>query len=127
MPSKVRPKDMRRVCRGCKRQKTIANKRSKLCLFCEADAIPKRQAKKALWARLAAAYDGLVDRFGEQCMICNRQPLTRRLNVDHSHRTQQIRGLLCFHCNYGLRWYGDDPVKLRAAAAYLEQFVQADT
>jgi hypothetical protein len=45
---------------------------------------------------------------GEQeggCAICGNPPKTRRLHVDHNHRTGKVRGLLCFRCNRGLPTY----------------------
>lgn len=36
-----------------------------------------------------------------RCAICNRPATTfrKRLAVDHDHKTKEIRGLLCLHCN----------------------------
>lgn len=50
------------------------------------------------------------------CGICGGPDLTeRRLAVDHCHKTKEIRGLLCNHCNRGLGFFDDDPdVLLRA-------------
>jgi hypothetical protein len=54
------------------------------------------------------------------CWICGQPPKTRKLAVDHSHKTGLIRGLLCYNCNRALRWLRDNPVIARNAATYLE-------
>lgn len=56
---------------------------------------------------------------GWACKICNRIP-ENKLHVDHCHETGKIRGLLCGGCNVGLGHFGDDPERLKYAAAYLE-------
>jgi len=35
------------------------------------------------------------------CAICGKHQrmFKRRLNLDHNHKTGQIRGLLCYRCN----------------------------
>jgi Recombination endonuclease VII len=61
---------------------------------------------------------------GGLCAICGEpQTSTHRqyLCVDHDHKTRKVRGLLCGSCNMGLGRFKDDPVRLRAAAEYLER------
>lgn len=43
----------------------------------------------------------LIAEHGNQCAICGkpRDPLKKSLNVDHNHKTNKIRGLLCYRCN----------------------------
>lgn len=38
-----------------------------------------------------------------KCAICNEKPKTvRGLHVDHCHKTNRVRGLLCHGCNTGI-------------------------
>lgn len=51
-----------------------------------------------------------------RCAICRVHDATA---VDHCHASGRIRALLCRGCNAGLGFFRDDPVLMRAAAAYL--------
>jgi hypothetical protein len=56
------------------------------------------------------------------CMICgagSAPGIKAKLHVDHDHRTNEFRGVLCEGCNHGLGKFYDDPVLLHAAADYL--------
>ena len=68
-------------------------------------------------------YQLLFEAQGGACAICKE---TRRSNlaVDHCHKTEAIRGLLCQRCNGQLLARGarDRPEVLRAAADYLEDY-----
>lgn len=56
------------------------------------------------------------------CAICKTSNAGgRRWHVDHDHATGKVRGLLCSACNLGIGKMGDDPSRLRAAAAYIER------
>lgn len=50
----------------------------------------------------AHLYDELLALQGGGCAICGRPAKTRRLDLDHDHRTMTVRGLLCHRCNRGL-------------------------
>jgi len=46
-----------------------------------------------------AEYERLLAAQGGHCALCANTPKTRRLHVDHDHRTGEVRGLLCYVCN----------------------------
>lgn len=50
------------------------------------------------------------------CTICGK---TGKLNVDHDHKREIFRGLLCDNCNFGLGHFKDDPQLLEFARIYL--------
>jgi hypothetical protein len=64
-----------------------------------------RQRRKPRAAQLGvtdAEYARLLAAQGGGCAICGNPPKTRRLHVDHDHKTKRVRGLLCHRCNRAL-------------------------
>jgi hypothetical protein len=43
----------------------------------------------------------LIAKHGNRCAVCNRprEDFKNNLAVDHNHKSDKIRGLLCFYCN----------------------------
>jgi hypothetical protein len=61
----------------------------------------------------------LLDQDGE-CAICRRPPnAVGPLFIDHDHDNDEVRGLLCRSCNFGLGHFQDDPYLLDDARRYL--------
>lgn len=52
----------------------------------------------------------------KECVICGSN---ENLVVDHCHKTNIIRGMLCNNCNMGLGKFKDDPCLLEFARIYL--------
>lgn len=50
-------------------------------------------------------YLRLLDLQGGVCGLCGRPPKKRPLVVDHSHVTNEVRGLLHLPCNVSLGYY----------------------
>lgn len=69
-----------------------------------------------------AEWEAMFDAQGRVCGLCaHDEPRGMKgWHVDHDHATGKIRSILCAHCNVGLGAFGDDPERLRLAAAYLE-------
>lgn len=44
-------------------------------------------------------YAHKLEEQGGVCAICGFPPVSKRLSVDHCHRSKKVRGLLCYHCN----------------------------
>lgn len=65
------------------------------------------------------AYEAILAAQGGHCALCPNTPKTRRLNVDHDHKTGAVRALLCHRCNRGLPSWAT-PEWLRQAAEYIE-------
>ncbi len=65
-------------------------------------------------------YNTLLYQQDGVCAICGRPcRINKNLSVDHDHRTNEVRGLLCDDCNNGLERFKDDPDLLRKAIEYL--------
>jgi len=73
-------------------------------------------------------YDEMLAAQGGVCMICGRpetaknQYGVKRLAVDHDHRTEKVRALLCSSCNTVLGLVNDDVEMLLKLGLYLEKY-----
>jgi hypothetical protein len=65
-------------------------------------------------------YMWLLSQQNGVCAVCEKPPGSRHLAVDHDHKTNKIRGLLCSNCNAGIGMLRDDPKILLAAVSYLQ-------
>lgn len=66
-----------------------------------------------------AEYQKLFKQQNGECAICSKKS-DKTLHVDHNHETGQIRGLLCFRCNYGLGYFKDSLSQFKRIVKYLE-------
>lgn len=65
-------------------------------------------------------YEKLVDRCGNKCEICDKPPYDKkRLHLDHDHKTNKVRGLLCARCNWYLHTVEKNPEVLNKIKKYL--------
>jgi len=72
-------------------------------------------------------YNKILEKQNGVCAICNK-PETQHsyptgkvdsLRVDHNHKTNKIRGLLCSKCNFGISQFNDNIKLMRIAINYL--------
>jgi hypothetical protein len=64
-------------------------------------------------------YEILLQRQANRCAICARPLLQPQ--VDHCHRQNHVRGVLCNQCNRALGLFGDSTVVLMSAIEYLNK------
>ncbi len=93
-------------------------------------ATPEAKAKKAdekfkrLYKLTLAERDTMIAAQGKRCLCC-KTPFgllkLARPNVDHSHSTGRIRGILCGKCNMLLGHADDSPETLLQLVRYLEK------
>ncbi|MDE2106277.1 MAG: hypothetical protein KGL39_54155 [Patescibacteria group bacterium] len=65
-------------------------------------------------------YGALLLKQRGRCAGCHRKRGWKKV-VDHNHKTKQVRGILCHHCNLVLGHAKDNPNTLRRLACYLER------
>lgn len=69
-------------------------------------------------------YEAMLAAQGGVCALCKtKRPVGKSgsdaLYIDHCHKTNKVRGLLCMHCNSALGMVDDNPFLLDAMAAYI--------
>lgn len=99
-----------------------------VCDDCKVDKRTNGQARDRArnlraYGLTEADYDRMLIEQGGCCAICSRPDPGRYLqanfSVDHCHSSGVVRGLLCHACNLGIGYLQDDPIIMRAAAAYV--------
>jgi len=66
-------------------------------------------------------HDALLHKQGNRCAIC-RNKFRKTPHIDHCHKTNRNRGLLCDDCNLGLGRFKDNQKYLKSAIQYLRSF-----
>lgn len=68
-------------------------------------------------------YDNLLISQNHCCKICGRHKseFKRSLAVDHCHKTNKVRGLLCHHCNAAIGHLFESVKIMEAAITYIKE------
>ena len=129
---------MNKVCRYCHLEKDESefsfrykkrNIRHNKCKTCHKEQLkaaydPEKKRARDLKTKYGLTEDCWSTMYEAQkgeCKICGK---FRQLVVDHSHKTGDVRALLCHRCNLAIGQFDDDPQLLRLAANYLETFIK---
>lgn len=115
------------LCPKCSHRNEVRTS-SRKCQGCEENTKPKRRVpvhaevlRDTSYSDAALLSVRIHGGEPEACGVCGKpKGETRRHDRDHDHRTGELRGLACFHCNRELL-RGGTLESLRAAVAYLER------
>lgn len=74
---------------------------------------------KSIYGIDVSTYNEMLKLQDGKCAICKKLPGKRRFNVDHNHNTNEIRGLLCMHCNLMIGFFEKNRITVKMIAEYL--------
>ena len=118
-----------RECRECRIEKPLDRYEKtghgylrKICMSCRSS----RKRMKRLPRQFGISYQDLLMMKEDQdykCAICgiHEENTTKKLAVDHDHKTNRVRGYLCNNCNRGIGLLKDDVEVMKRAIVYLER------
>jgi len=103
MPERDWPQG-RRWCAGCQSFRRLGLDVAPSASRCRpcASAASHASRTKSTFGLTPEQYDAILAAQGGVCAICGQRPVSKRLAVDHSHDTGDVRGLLCSKCNWEL-------------------------
>lgn len=103
-------------CAGCQSFRDLEDfgKGATMCRACKSAKTHSAMIEKT-YGLSAEEYDALLKAQGGRCAICRARPKSKRLAVDHDHKTGAVRGLLCSRCNHDLMGSAWDSLALVVA------------
>lgn len=81
---------------------------------------PKKRRSKSLKHRYGIneeQYLNMIKIQNNKCAICKKE--FGEINIDHDHKSNKVRELLCRHCNSGLGFFNDDIDIMKKAIEYI--------
>ncbi len=110
------------------KNKNRKNQRDWICKKCskEKNASRKERTREVDYINsygiTISDYENILNNQGRVCLICKADSPNGKGNhfhIDHCHKTQNIRGLLCHNCNTSLGGFKDSVEVLQSAIKYL--------
>lgn len=77
----------------------------------------QRVSRLRVYGLTKESFGILLDEQNNCCAVCGE--VMRKPQVDHCHKSGQVRGLLCNKCNWGLGMFNDNIDLLASAVSYL--------
>lgn len=104
--------------------RTKAGNRKTYCKSCSITWF-KNNRYRVKYGITTAEVEAMLKAQDHKCAICGEVWTGGNggsLHLDHDHKTDKIRGMLCTMCNTSTGKFKDSPAVLRAAADYLERY-----
>lgn len=103
-------------CAGCQSYRDLEDfgKSATTCRACTSAKTHATMVAK-VYGLAPGDYEKLLEQQGKRCAICRAKPRSKRLAVDHDHKTGAVRGLLCSRCNHDLMGSAWDSMAIAAA------------
>lgn len=103
-------------CAGCQSYRDVADfgKSATTCRACMSAKSHASMVAKTYGLGLGD-YDRMLASQEGRCAICRARPKSKRLAVDHDHKTGAVRGLLCSRCNHDLMGSAWDSMAIASA------------
>lgn len=106
-----------RHCKACRDIQTRENREK----HSEKHIVYQNRAKVKKYGITLEEYNTLLEKQNFVCAVCkNEYPSDKQLAVDHDHKTNKVRGLLCNNCNVGIGMLNDSIETLEKAINYLK-------
>lgn len=102
--------------------KTLDKRDGKYYFKCKSCSIQsyKNWYRKQKYNLTEREYSKLIKR---KCNICNG---TNRMCIDHCHKTNEVRGVLCTACNFGIGLFKNNWRILLKASNYIKEYDKTD-
>lgn len=114
-PNKSTKDKLNRKCRPCFNQ-YMKEWYSKNKDIHKARVNASRPHKSSKYGISEEEYETLINKFNGKCHLCKKKNAT---DIDHCHKTNKVRGVLCSGCNTSLGKLGDTVESLQKAVDYL--------
>ena len=113
------------VCKGCGDQFDICIKKSGYCSN-------KCRSVHKSYKISVKDYDKLLKEQDHKCAICNIQfdensKKYRQINIDHNHKTLEVRGILCSPCNRALGLLKENVQSIQNMIKYINKYNNENT
>lgn len=95
------------------------------CYECDIE-IREKTKEKRKWKRIEKIYKIKKEKYFEmlysqknKCKICECYLHEKNIHIDHCHKTEKVRSILCSKCNQAIGLLGEDYEKIQKAAEYI--------